>query len=142
MFFIKTSNGQVEQYPYTLGNLRRDNSNTSFPRNIPDEVLESYGVYQVTETTPPDVDNKTHRVTQTAQLVDGTWTQIWESVPLDIDVAEGHIRGHRDKLLRDTDYLALSDNTLSTEMSTYRLALRDITTQEGFPHNVTWPSKP
>jgi len=27
-------------------------------------------------------------------------------------------------------------------MKTYRQALRDITTQEGFPHNITWPEKP
>jgi hypothetical protein len=28
------------------------------------------------------------------------------------------------------------------EMATYRQALRDITLQPGFPHNVTWPTKP
>ena len=37
------------------------------------------------------------------------------------------LRQKRDALLKSTDYLALSDNTLSAEMTTYRQALRDIT---------------
>lgn len=43
---------------------------------------------------------------------------------------EGALDGLRDKrnvLLKQTDYLALSDNTLSTDMATYRQKLRDIT---------------
>lgn len=44
--------------------------------------------------------------------------------------------------MAETDYLALSDTTLTPEMTAYRQALRDITTQEGFPYNVVWPVKP
>lgn len=51
-------------------------------------------------------------------------------------------RIERDSLLAETDYLALSDNTMSAAMTTYRQALRDITEQAGFPTNVTWPTKP
>ena len=36
------------------------------------------------------------------------------------------LRAERDVKLRDTDYLALSDNTLSSDMRTYRQSLRDI----------------
>ena len=52
------------------------------------------------------------------------------------------VRSERNILLAETDYLALSDNTLSSDMSTYRQALRDITSQAGFPTDVTWPTKP
>ena len=52
------------------------------------------------------------------------------------------IRAERNSLLADTDYLALSDNTLSTDMATYRQSLRDVTSQAGFPTDVTWPTKP
>ena len=54
------------------------------------------------------------------------------------------LRKERNRLLADTDYLALSDQTLSSEMATYRQALRDITdtytsmNDEGF----AWPTKP
>jgi len=43
------------------------------------------------------------------------------------DRAMSDLRQRRNTLLSATDYFALSDNTLTTEMSTYRQALRDIT---------------
>jgi len=52
-----------------------------------------------------------------------------------------YIRSERNKKLRSTDHLALSDNTLSSDMTTYRQSLRDITTQSD-PFNITWPTKP
>jgi hypothetical protein len=39
------------------------------------------------------------------------------------------IRNDRNRRLAETDYLALSDQTLSAEMNTYRQALRDVPTQ-------------
>lgn len=44
-----------------------------------------------------------------------------------LEKAMEHLRAKRNKLLAETDYLALSDNTLSADMITYRQALRDIT---------------
>jgi len=43
------------------------------------------------------------------------------------DRAMADLRQKRNSLLTATDYLALSDNTLSADMTTYRQALRDIT---------------
>lgn len=59
-----------------------------------------------------------------------------------VPFTEDEIRAERDRLLAETDYLALSDNTMSAAMTTYRQALRDITDQAGFPTSVTWPTKP
>ena len=36
------------------------------------------------------------------------------------------LRAKRNRLLAETDYLALSDNTLSDDMKTYRKDLRDL----------------
>ena len=61
------------------------------------------------------------------------------------DEAMEDLRTKRDKLLSATDYLALSDNTLSTEMTTYRQALRDITnglTTVEDVNSVTFPTRP
>ena len=52
------------------------------------------------------------------------------------------IRAERNKLLAGTDWMALSDVTMSTEMVAYRQALRDVTGQAGFPYSITWPTKP
>jgi len=52
------------------------------------------------------------------------------------------IRNQRNVLLAETDYMALSDVTMSDDWTTYRQALRDIPSQDGFPSGVTWPTKP
>ena len=43
------------------------------------------------------------------------------------DIAMENLRSERDKLIAETDFYALSDVTMSAEMTTYRQALRDIT---------------
>lgn len=48
----------------------------------------------------------------------------------------------RDELIAATDFYALSDVTMTTAMTTYRQALRDIPSQTGFPTAITWPKKP
>ena len=52
------------------------------------------------------------------------------------------LRSERNKRLTETDYLALSDRTLTSEMSAYRQALRDLTDNTSDPANPVWPTKP
>ncbi len=64
---------------------------------------------------------------------------------VEFDMAMEDLRTKRNNLLKDTDHLALSDQTLSTEMTTYRQSLRDITnglTTVEDVNSVTWPTKP
>tara|TARA_Y100000401_G_C8148653_1_gene138463 strand:- start:183 stop:464 length:282 start_codon:yes stop_codon:yes gene_type:complete len=56
--------------------------------------------------------------------------------------AAARVREERDRLLAETDYLALSDVTMSDAWKTYRQNLRDIPAQSGFPNSVTYPTKP
>ena len=55
------------------------------------------------------------------------------------------LRTKRNNLLKETDFYALSDVTMSSDMATYRQNLRDLTngldTAEKVD-NVTWPTKP
>tara|TARA_R100000664_G_C2674780_1_gene85283 strand:- start:105 stop:350 length:246 start_codon:yes stop_codon:yes gene_type:complete len=52
------------------------------------------------------------------------------------------LRSTRDRLLRETDYYALSDVTMSEEMKTYRQALRDLPANTSDPSKPTYPTKP
>ena len=64
---------------------------------------------------------------------------------VEFDTAMEDLRTKRDNLLKDTDYLALSDQTLSSAMTTYRTNLRNITnglTTVDDVNNVTWQTKP
>ena len=55
------------------------------------------------------------------------------------------LRQKRDRLLAETDYMALGDVTLSDAWKTYRQALRDITDttpSDNALSNITFPTKP
>jgi hypothetical protein len=72
--------------------------------------------------------------------------QILAIIPqVELDIAMETLRAKRNKLLADTDYLALSDNTMTEEARTYRQALRDITeglTTKEQVNAVVFPNKP
>tara|TARA_Y100000015_G_scaffold10808_1_gene10275 strand:+ start:466 stop:666 length:201 start_codon:yes stop_codon:yes gene_type:complete len=58
--------------------------------------------------------------------------------------AEEQNRQTRNMLLAETDFYALSDVTMSSEMQSYRQALRDITSHSNWPDlaEEDWPTKP
>jgi len=148
---VLVNNGTVENYPYTIGNLRRDNPNTSFPKKPSDALLEDFGMFRVTKVARPAYDHTKNITEGTPVLTNGVWTQVWNETNASAEeIAERTanegvvVRAKRDQLLADSDYLALSDNTLTTEMATYRQALRDITGHANFPflQDADWPTKP
>ena len=64
---------------------------------------------------------------------------------VEFDMAMEDLRAKRNKLLSDTDHYALSDQTLSDDMRTYRQSLRDITnglTTVADVEAVVFPTKP
>lgn len=149
--YVKVTNGNVDTYPYSVGQLRRDNPNTSFPKQISAEVLSSYGVESVVLASEPSFTQRTQVLSQDAQpsLVEGVWTLGWtvtdktseEVVEYDAN-EKMRIRLERDVLLSETDWWVLPDRTATQAQLDYRQALRDITDQAGFPHDITWPVKP
>jgi len=59
--------------------------------------------------------------------------------------ALANLRAKRNRLLAETDYLALSDNTLSDDMKIYRQELRDFPAGKDTVEKceeATWPTKP
>lgn len=169
--FVKLTNGNVDQFPYTIGQFRRDNPNTSFPAQIPDTILRRYAVYEVTELDKPSYDplvqtlvvgTPTREVIRMKTEADCTdpltgevdtdqvgqplygneWEVSYTAQNMEQATAESNVRARRDSLLQETDWMALSDVTMSSEMTTYRQALRDIPAQSGFPYSLTWPTKP
>jgi hypothetical protein len=70
---LKLTNGTPAKY--TLGQLRRDNPQTSFPKLIPDDLLASYDVYPYTRPTVPEYNGLTQRLTDGEfEQVDGAWS--------------------------------------------------------------------
>jgi hypothetical protein len=151
--YAKISNGAVDQYPYTVGDLRRDNPNTSFPKRPSDETLASWGVYSVTQLPEPNDDPDANHINPNdmPHLQDGAWVLGWTVVPKTAEEIQAATDSEADRnreirnaLLAETDYHGLSDVTMSSEITTYRQALRDITSHANWPYldASDWPVKP
>lgn len=150
---IKAIDGKIIKFPYRMDDLRKSNANVSFPRNYESnyELLATFDVYPVVVAPKPAFDEKTHYVKRQSEpmLVAGVWTVGWDIISLSEEAlllsqqdSEKFLREERDRFLQATDWMALSDTTLTQEWAAYRQALRDLTDQPGFPHDVVWPSPP
>lgn len=155
--YVKITNGTVDTYPYSVGQLRRDNPQTSFPKTIPTEMLEEYGVFAVMTTSAPDVDLRTKSVAEatTPTLVDGAWTLTWTTIDKtadeiaewDTNLAAQH-RDRRNGLLSQSDWTQMNDSPLSNEDKTawavYRSELRNLPDDAAWPNlsDEDWPVAP
>ena len=152
--YIKLNNGIPENY--SIGELRRDNVNTSFPRHLTDEILAEYDVYAVTYAPMPDVTS-TQKLKQneSPSLVDGSWVIQWnvidktaEEIAFDVSLKASSVRDKRNDLLEKSDWIIIKSAetgiALATEWATYRQALRDITAHANFPNleDADWPVAP
>jgi len=149
--YVLAPNQTVEIFPYSIGDLRRDNPNTSFPRNPSDAVLADWNVFPVVEQSPPNYNPADENLTQlNPTLVDGEWLQTWqvtaasaEEIAERLQRKESEVRQQRNELLSACDWTQLPDSPADHEAwATYRQELRDVTSQEGFPWDVVWPLEP
>jgi hypothetical protein len=107
-------------------------------------------IFKINPKAKFSVNNGNDINNYTVEWLDGTTpiskADIEAQIPIvEFEIAMKYLRNERDKLLADTDFHALSDQTLSSEMSAYRQALRDIT--EGLltvdeVNAVVFPAKP
>ena len=89
------------------------------------------------------VDDKKIQLTEAEEAARDAQEQAWSDGAFDRAMED--LRNKRNNKLAETDYFALSDNTLSSDMATYRTKLRDIT--EGLStvedvNAVVFPTKP
>ena len=131
-----------------------------------DEVLEALGadvVFEGPQATGGTVYQFSMR--QGVEQIDGKWFTKHVLGPIFTDTAEATaaeqeaaykaqkdaeqakaVREQRSQKLKDTDWTvikALESNTPQNfDMAAYRQALRDITSQAGFPWTVQWPTQP
>jgi hypothetical protein len=142
--YIKIENGVIVEKFYDVNKIRKQYPNTSLPKELPNELLESNGVFKFTETSPPQVDKKVKSLEFTVEKTSSGWVQVWRSVDKPREQAEEHVRFARDTLLRESDWTQGKDipENVSTPWASYREALRNIPQQAGFPYNVEWPTPP
>lgn len=144
------------------GEFRALYPNTSFSQQISVETLDAFGadvVFEGPQATGGDV----YQYSQAAgvELVDGKWFTKYILGPVFIDGEttaveqeaaykatkdtdqSKSIRSIRNDKLKECDWTQISDATVNkTLWATYRQELRDISSQEGFPWTITWPTQP
>lgn len=81
--FVKVTNGAAEKY--TLGQLRRDNPNVSFPKTIPEETLADYDVYPCIDTPQTAFNPTTQRISEAYTTSNGAWYRVWEVTDRDAE---------------------------------------------------------
>jgi len=155
----------------TISQFKASQPNTSFPKQITTEVLDSYGYDAVlngaaaTVTAPYGVSTRSG-----VEEVNGQWFTKFIAGPVFTDTTDSegavttaadneaayragfdstvgaNVRTERDTKLTATDWTQLADSQLTDEVkatwATYRQALRDLPSASGFPHTMTWPTKP
>jgi hypothetical protein len=147
--YAKITNGTVEKFPYSLGQLRKDYPNVSFPKNPSKETLAKWGMLPVDTAPQPSFDSATQNCDRTnPALQNGKWVETWsvtnatqEQIAERRANKETEIRNERNRLLAETDWRFRSDMNPSQAWIDYCQALRDLPQIEGFP-NVEFPQAP
>ena len=152
--YVFAPNQTIETFPFSIGDLRRDNPNTSFPRNPSAELLAEWNVFPVVQQDPPSFDASTQNLNEVnPTLTSDQWLQTWSVTAASSDEiaqrttdAEAQVRAQRNNLIAETDWVVVMAKETGTNipaaMKTYRQALRDLPSADGFPHTMTWPTKP
>ena len=90
--------------------------------------------------TPPDLTAAQTMDWGSGSVVGGKWQRFTVRDKTDAELMI-EVRGKRDELLKETDFYALSDVTMSSDMTTYREALRDLPANVDLT-NIVYPTKP
>jgi len=164
------STGEIK----TQGQIRKENPNISLPRIWNQNVYDVLEIDPILESARPEKTRNYSSIIKNGVVQDsnGNWIWNWEEVDMFSEYVDGDgvthtkteqeqqyqqtiddqsaeiVRNTRNRYLSETDwYITKSIETsseISTDILTYRQALRDITSHPNFP-NLTaedWPVKP
>ena len=158
------SNGELT----TVSQFKATQPNTSFPKRITTEILDSYGYDPVlngaaaTVSAPYGVSTR-----DGVEEISGQWFTKFIAGPVFTDTtdSEGNVttaadneaaykanidtqaaaavRSERNRLIAETDWVIVmakeTGTNIPSAVKTYRQALRDLPSAAGFPHTMAWP---
>lgn len=142
--------------------------NTSMPQQLTEELINDFGgdvVFEGPQASGGTVYQYSQR--QGVEQINGKWYTKYVLGPVFTDTtaedgtvttAAEHeaaykamkdaeqakaVRTQRGEKLKDSDWTQVADAPVDqAAWATYRQALRDISTQEGFPWTINWPEQP
>ena len=161
MNYVKLINGEPSEWPLVAARIKRDVKNVSFPSDMSNVDVSTYGFAPFNYVNKPTYDKEYQNCDEVAPVLEGgVYVQTWqvsdkytseERATYDaqkeadrIDALPLQNRLVRDTLLMETDWWATSDRTMTAEQIAYRQALRDISIHANWPDllDADWPIKP
>ena len=157
------SNGNIK----TMNDIRVEYSNTSLPSVWDEGIYDMLGIDPIFEGPQPTLTRYETSYRDGIQEVNGKWYTKYSIGPVFVDLLDGdgnvaataaalnaayvssidstqahQVRTTRNIKLAETDWRFRSDLTPSQEWKDYCQELRNISAQEGFPWDITWPDAP
>ena len=132
------------------GEFRASHPNTSFPPQLTTELLDSMGADVVFEGAQAQPTRYQVGFRDGVEQVNGKWYTKYSVAEMDQEAKDALdaqqaalIRSQRTQKLAESDWTQVADAPVDkAAWAVYRQALRDVTTQTGFPWEVTWPAQP
>ena len=146
----------VLSYPYTLGELRRDNPSVSFPASPSNALLAEYNMFFVAEVPAPSFNFLEQDLNEDTPVTDDgglSWAQNWVVTDVDAAViasrtagAEQSAQNQATRLLQDAEQYyfdaMVAGHGFTAEMSAYITALSDPSSLPNYPLVSAWPTLP
>ena len=149
--YAKIENGEIIKYPYSIEDLKMDNSNVSFPLIIDEPTKSRYNMLSIQKVEAQS--DYTKNISEgLPEFIEGIWTQTWiitDATQEEIDKRLSNqwikIRDERTVELKLSDWTQLPDSPFTEEQKNawrqYRQELRDITNQAN-PFEIIYPVQP
>lgn len=142
------STGQV-MYESEYRSYLKANNGPSFDQLTP-EIMVQLGVDPVLEGPQAQPTRYQVAFRDGVEQIGGQWFTKYSVADMDDDAKAAKdaeqaiaIRKQRTEKLAESDWTQVADAPVDkAAWATYRQALRDLTTQSGFPWDVTWPATP
>ena len=114
------------------------------------EILDNLGADVVFEGAQASPTRYQVAFADGVEQIGGKWYTKWSVMDMDqeakdaLDTTQAEaMRKQRNEKLAECDWTQVDDAPVDkAAWATYRQALRDVTTQEGFPWTITWPTEP
>lgn len=151
MVYAKIVDGVISYYPASL-DLLFYKGVLSNPRPSQEEMAAA-NVVEITQPFNQKPNDGYNYTLKPIQQQDGSWIEDWyrEETPVDVfntnvQIQKWWVDRERNLRLGYTDWVTIKSLETGVPVpdawKVYRQALRDVTTQEGYPFNISWPTRP
>jgi hypothetical protein len=130
--------------------LRAMYPNTSIPQQLTEETINELGGDVVFEGPQAQPTRYQVGFRDGVEQISGKWYTKYSVADMEAEAIAAKdaeqaaaVRADRSNKLADCDWTQVADSPVDKAVwATYRQALRDITSQAGFPWTITWPDAP